>query len=417
MAPPVQNIFRQEAIDFQQSARQWGELSLVQPMSSKLLGWMLVVAILCMAGFLFAAEYTRKETVLGYLTPTAGTAKIFAPQQGSIRAVHVIEGQQVEQGQPLLTVETSQLAGDGIDVNATLLAMLKAQKDLIIQQIAAEEQRTGSERQRLTTMVAGLDAQVQHLQARIANQMELIRLAHSDVDAASKLEGQGLISAIETRRRRAALLEQFQALDTLYQQLAAQDNQLVEARATLQQLPIVMEQKVQGLRNELSIVRQRIAEIDARQAYVIRAPIAGRVSALQATVGQTVDLHRLQLEIIPLDGVLQAEMFVPTRAIGFVQPGQPVRIMYEAFPYQNFGTYRGRITNVSQTILTPSDVAGPLALKEPAYRITVALERSAIMAYGKKIPLQSDMLLRADIIVETRSLMRWLLDPLLSVRT
>ncbi len=386
-------------------------------MSTKLLAWLLIVTVASLAGFLFVSEYTRKETVLGYLTPTAGTAKIFAPQQGSIRTVLVAEGQEVEQGQPLLTVETSQLAGNGADVNTTLLATLKPQRDLITQQIAAEEQRTGSEKERLATMVAGLEAQVQHLQARVANQLELIRLAHSDVDAANKLEAQGLFSAIEARRRRAALLEQFQALDTLYQQLAAQENQLVETRATLQQLPIVMEQKVQSLRNELSSVTQRIAEIEARRAYVIRAPIAGRVSALQATVGQTTDGRRLQLEIVPLDSVLQAEMFVPTRAIGFVQPGQQVRIMYEAFPYQNFGTYRGKITKVSQTILTPSDVEGPLTLKEPAYRITVSLERSDITAYGKRISLQSGMLLRADIILDTRRLMQWLLDPILSVRT
>jgi membrane fusion protein len=58
----------------------------------------------------------------------------------------------------------------------------------------------------------------------------------------------------------------------------------------------------------------------------------------------------------------------------------------------------------------------PIELKEPAYRITVALDRPDIDAYGKKIPLQADMLLRADIILEKRSLISWLLDPLLSVR-
>jgi membrane fusion protein len=55
-------------------------------------------------------------------------------------------------------------------------------------------------------------------------------------------------------------------------------------------------------------------------------------------------------------------------------------------------------------------------LKEPAYRITASLERSDINAYGKTIPLQADMLLKADIILEKRSLLRWFLDPLLSVR-
>ena len=137
---------------------------------------------------------------------------------------------------------------------------------------------------------------------------------------------------------------------------------------------------------------------------------------LQATVGQFADPRRLQLEIVPNNSVLQAELLVATRAIGFVRPGQKVKIKYEAFPYQNFGTYTGQIINVSQTIVTSADASGPIALKEPAYRVTASLERPDIDAYGKKIPLQADMLLSADIILEQRSLVRWFLDPLLSLR-
>lgn len=137
---------------------------------------------------------------------------------------------------------------------------------------------------------------------------------------------------------------------------------------------------------------------------------------MQAKVGQFADPRRLQMEIIPNDSVLEAELFVPARAIGFVEPGQKVRILYEAFPYQQFGTYGGRVVKVSQTILTGNDASGPLALKEPAYRVTAALDRPDIDAYGKRVPLQADMLLRADIILAKRSLVSWFLDPLLSVR-
>jgi membrane fusion protein len=211
-------------------------------------------------------------------------------------------------------------------------------------------------------------------------------------------------------------LEQKQVLSGLQQQLAAKQNQLVEAKASLSQLPTLMAQKVQALRNELSTNEQRIAEIKGRGAYVIRAPTAGRVSTMQATIGQNADPQRLQLEIIPEDSVLQAELFLPARAIGFVETGQTVRIMYDAFPYQHFGTYRGQVVKVSQTILTGSDVAGAIKLNEPGYRVTAALERPDINAYGKIISLQSDMLLKADIILERRSLISWLTNPFRSVR-
>jgi membrane fusion protein len=119
---------------------------------------------------------------------------------------------------------------------------------------------------------------------------------------------------------------------------------------------------------------------------------------------------------VPTGSALQAELFVPTRAIGFVRVGQEVRILYDAFPYQHFGTYRGRVIKVSQTILMGSDVSIPVEIKEPSYKVTVALDRPDIDAYGESITLQPDMLLRADIILERRSLVNWLLSPLLDTR-
>ena len=89
-----------------------------------------------------------------------------------------------------------------------------------------------------------------------------------------------------------------------------------------------------------------------------------------------------------------------------------MRILFDAFPYQRFGTYHGRIVKVSQTVLLDSDVSGPVKLQEPAYAATVALDRPDVTAHGKTIPLQPDMSLRADIILEKRTLVDWIIGPL-----
>jgi len=410
------SLFRQEALDFQRHSRAWGQVALLQPLPVKVMTWFIAVTTALIIISLFLGQYSRKETVAGYLTPTSGTSKIFVPHVGTIKEIHVSEGQQVREGQTLLTIDTDQIAANGLDVNATMLDTLRSQKDLLTGQIAAEERRTRSERERLTAIIEGLEIEISQLQAQLKIQGERIRVEEEFVTSATELKKQGYMADTEYKRRQVVFLEQKQNLNSLNQQLAARQNQLTESRYSLQQLPTVMASKIQGLRSELATTQQRIAEIGGRRAYVIRAPAAGRVSTLQATVGQFADPRRLQMEIVPSESVLQAELFVPTRAIGFVQPGQEVRILYEAFPYQQFGTYSGKVLKISQTILTKSDTFGPIELKEPAYRVTAALDRPNIDAYGKKIPLQADMLLRADIILEKRSLVSWLLDPLLSVR-
>jgi membrane fusion protein len=410
------SLLRQEAIEFQQHHRQWGQVVLLQPLPVKIMAWSITAAAGLVIVFLLLAQYARKETVIGYLTPTSGTVKIFAPQQGTIDAIYVEQGQHIEEAQPLMSITTSQIAANGQDVNATMLNTLTVHKDSLAWQIAADEQRAASERERLTAMIGGLETELVHLRAQIALQNERIQISEELLANAAQLVPRGHVSKLEKRRRQAELLEQKQNFTALSQQLATRQNQLTETRYSLDQLPTYMAEKIQLLRNELTETEQRIVEFNGRRAYIIRAPIAGRISTLQVSVGQTANPQRLQLQIVPTGSALQAELFVPTRAIGFVRVGQEVRILYDAFPYQHFGTYRGRITTVSQTILMGSDVSIPVEIKEPCYKVTVALDRPDIDAYGESITLQPDMLLRADIILERRSLVNWLLSPLLDTR-
>jgi membrane fusion protein len=410
-------LFRQEAIDFEQQFRQGGQVALLQPLSTKIIAWLVAVSVALIITFLFLGQYARKETVIGFLAPTSGIAKIFATKPGTIKDIYVKEGQEVKKGQPLLAVETSQIAASGQDVNAGMLAPLESQETHLKDQIAAEQERMKSEQARLSATASGLETEISELHAQIETQQEQFRLSSELVSSVSGLAARGIVSELDYKKRQVEALEQKQKLDYLNQQLAARENQLNEARSSLEQLPTVTAGKIQGLRGELTTTEQHITEISARRAYEIRAPAAGRVTILQATLGQFADTARPEMEILPDGSVLQAELFVPTRAIGFVQPGQEVRILYDAFPYQQFGTYRGRVIEISQTILTRTDTIGPIELKEPAYRVKVSLDRPDIDAYGKRIPLQADMLLRADIILEKRTLLKWLLDPLLSLRT
>jgi membrane fusion protein len=117
--------------------------------------------------------------------------------------------------------------------------------------------------------------------------------------------------------------------------------------------------------------------------------------------------------IIPVDTELRAELYAPTRAIGFVREGQETRILYDAFPYQRFGSFGGRVASISRTVIDPRESEVPLRLEEPVYRIQVALDRQDLEARG--VPLQPGMTLNANIILERQSFLGWLLKPLNAV--
>lgn len=109
-------------------------------------------------------------------------------------------------------------------------------------------------------------------------------------------------------------------------------------------------------------------------------------------------------------------MFLPSRAIGFVEKNQKVLIRYDAFPYQRYGLYGGRIVQIAETVINPNEISIQLPIQEPVYRIKVELDKQTVNAYNKEMPLQTGMSVAAEIILEERSLGQWLLEPIYSLR-
>ena len=410
------SLFRPEAIAFQTQYRDFGQVGRFQTTSLKALSWVLAITVGLSIVFVCLAGYTRKETVSGYLAPATGSAEIFVPQQGTVTAVYVAQDQVVSRGDVLLTIDTSQLTADGLDVNATILKSLSVQKILLTSQVEAENRAARAEKERLAAAISSGEAELTQLSSQMGFQQEQIDIGEKLVASAKKMNAKGYFTAPELYKRQEDLLEARQVLSSLKQRYTARETELAQTRSSLQQLPTESARRLQPLQSELAQVEQRIAEVAGRRAFSLRAPIAGRIADVQATVGQIADPKRVQLVIMPLKSPLQAVLFVPTRAVGFVRADQKVRLLYDAFPFQRFGAYSGHIVSITKTILSDAGVAAPLELKEPAYKVIAALDRPDVDANGQKVPLQAGMLLQADILLEKRELIRWLLGPILAVR-
>src|SRR3954471_11133000 len=121
------SLFRQEAIEFQRGQREFGDIALLQPVSTKLLAWLLAAVVTIAIVFLCFAQFSRKQTVPGFLTPAAGTLKVFPNREGVVTELYVKQGQRVENGDPLFSVSTPQIAANGEDLDAAKLASLGRQ--------------------------------------------------------------------------------------------------------------------------------------------------------------------------------------------------------------------------------------------------------------------------------------------------
>jgi membrane fusion protein len=144
--------------------------------------------------------------------------------------------------------------------------------------------------------------------------------------------------------------------------------------------------------------------------------MAGTVTNIAVSKGQVVGTATPLATIIPSDSDLHAELLVPTRAIGFVHAGQVVQLRYEAFPYERFGQYQGKIESVGSSAWVAGEHLGPLTLSEPVYRIIVVLDKQTVSANGQALALRPGMLVSADLLMERRTLLEWLFQPLLQLK-
>jgi membrane fusion protein len=142
-----------------------------------------------------------------------------------------------------------------------------------------------------------------------------------------------------------------------------------------------------------------------------------------AEPGQSVSPASALASLIPAGAKLQAHLFAPSGAVGFVRPDQEVRLRFEAFPYQKFGHQGGHVLQVSRTPLAAPELAG-LSLSaptgaghsaEPMFRITVEMDESQLRNFGGNQPLVAGMRMQADVLLERRRLIEWLFEPVLGL--
>ncbi|HEY0425249.1 MAG TPA: HlyD family efflux transporter periplasmic adaptor subunit, partial [Rhodopila sp.] len=377
----------------------------------------LVAAVVALTGFVGTQSYARKAAVTGYLAPMHGVVRVLAPRAGIITAIDVTEGDVVKAGDRLMSVRTQRTAAGGADLDETVRQSLGRQRDLQLHQVSLEQETARSEADRLKERIVRLTQECDAMAMQIAAQRDRNKLAVEQATVSRDLATQGFVSAVEQRRREDARISQAQALSGLNQQLAAKQGELVELRYALTELPAHSAARVATMRSAAAEIDTRLADAEGQHAYLVVAPAAGRVSAVQATVGNPADPTHPLLSIVPEGEDLQAVLFVPERAIGFVAPGQSVRLALDAFPFERFGAQEGTITSVAHTLLRPEQLSAVMQLpSEPSYRVTATLRAQSISAYQSRIPLQADMQLHANIIFDRRSFVQWLLDPVLSIR-
>jgi membrane fusion protein len=409
----MSGLFRQEVVEARRG--EWlGSIIIVAPLSR----WLLTVLAVALAAtillFLVFGHYTRRETVTGQLVPSAGLLNIVAPSAGTIVTLHVRDGEQVKAGEVLVELSSNQDSAALGDTHSLVGQQLDTQRARLQADLSDQQQLAQQQSDALRSKIVLLQAQ----QAQIAGQLAIEQKQVADnqdlLERFVPLGSKGYVSQMQIQQQRGALLDAQSQYKTLTRQQLDVRQQLDETHQQLAQLPLDSAAKRNDTERQLAGVAQSIAQNELQRATVLRAPSDGIVSTVLPKTGQMVSAGQSLLSIVSAGSVLQAQLLVPSRAIGFIDPGSRVVLRYEAFPYQKFGQQYGEVTDVSRSALTASEIIALIGQQsqEPLYRVQVKLDSQAVLAYGKDEPVKPGMVLQADVLMDRRSLLEWVFEPL-----
>ncbi|HZA94622.1 MAG TPA: HlyD family efflux transporter periplasmic adaptor subunit, partial [Burkholderiaceae bacterium] len=355
-------LFRQQAIDAQRE-KLLGEVSLARTVPMWGYTLLAVAFAAALVAFSIWGEYARRERVDGFLALDSGAARLLAPQAGTIAEFLAKEGEEVAAGQPLIRLSFERVTAAGVTSG-----------ELVQREIG--DRISGLEREQLQVRLLGrqqaeiLRRKMDDLQRELA-QFELeiraqqTRLASSrnEYQRAEDLYKDKFYSESKLIEFRNNVLDQQVKLEGLKRQRASVERELSATRSELPLIETKVGSQIDQVKRQMSELQQGSVQEAAKRENVIRAPIAGVFTNIAANSGEAVADEAPLAMVVPKGGGLHAQLLVPTRAIGFVQPGQAVVLRYDAFPFQRFGQYRGTVERVSSTVWSPGERVGPMTVR------------------------------------------------------
>ncbi len=354
----------------------------------------------------FTARLDQTISVRGRLEPSGSVQNIESPSNGVVLEVFVKEGQPIQAGSPLLTVEAKGLAsrrqaleqsirllnlhadslqaiissnGDPVRMGAMPLLPAVSDPELAEKLVTArnQTQQLRSQLEQLDTRLASREESLQ-LQKRIASDMKPV------------FEGGGL-----ARNAYLTQLNQVQELTAEVATLKGELSRVIGSAST--QLSEVNRQQI-NLKSELVGVKEAIGY------RTIKAPVSGVVFDSKVAPFSVVNTSQILLKIVP-ENRLQAKVEIPNSDIGFVRVGMPASVAVDSFPSGEFGYIQGELSRLGSDALPPDSASG-----EFRFPAVIDLNQQGVLSGSQELNLQSGMGITANIKLRSRPAISILTD-------
>lgn len=367
----------------------------------------------------------------------AGHSQVIQIYEHSRLAVlHVKEGQKVNQGDALLTLDILGVDEEvkGLQKKIDSLLLLKLRYQALSQEASPQklyhfnklDEKTKKsilisyqkEKDEFESNINLIDTEIEinnKNQTLIHNELLSLNTLKENINQRfllkKKLFIKKIISQMEYLENEKELLEINRVItikNAEYQLIKSQEKKLNENLDTLEkQKKLEWHDKYKQYESELLIYSQNLNHAQKRQQLkIVRAPVTGTVQQItNYTLGSSLQPSQQVMTIIPDNQHNIAEVNILNKDIGFIHVGQKAMIKIDAFPYTRYGTLEGNITNIAKDSIQHEQ----LGLVYPA---TIELNTQMIESNNQQYSLAPGMSLVAEIIIDKRRVIDYFLSPI-----
>lgn|GEM_PF-6267970 len=399
----MSEIFRKKVLDSKTSDAQFhGSPTSRMPSSWSYISALLVAFVIVAAVFSTISTIPRTERVRGMLQYEAADVVVFPVSDGVVYSCDVSNGENVVQGQILATIRAEQFLQRGSPLYERELENINQERDLV-------RDRKQAARDKLADDLKAIELELSKYRNLIADNersLQLLRIRHETAqerasDAETFFE-EGLIPKTDLYELRERKL-------VIEQSIIQVETDLGSFNSDVEALMVQQSRMKAATREELVSFDQQLNQISANKlriqsdsGYSLRAPKSGIITNSTCKIGNTASPNASIMSIVPSDSYLIAELFVPSTSITFIEPGQLVKLRYDALPHQKYGTYSGEISEVAATIFPQSNLDQSQQASSSLYRVRVALDQQQIVFQDSRIELRPGMEFSAQIVLEER---------------
>jgi HlyD family secretion protein len=365
------------------------------------------------------APLAETIAVQGKLEPSNNTKRIDAPVPGVVEAVLVKEGQAVRKGDPLVRFDLREprsrlQAAESIRqrlVNDNLVAAATLGDTARIRNLSANQRlQLASQAEELASRREAARQELRKSEERLAGERASLATYRNIANRYVGLVAQGAASEVQLLEARQKAQQSASAVAQEQREVARLRSTLVNTGATTN---VELRRKVEEnlrqiaqLDSDIRLARQQI------QFGQLTAPADGTVFDIEVSPGSVVALGtgtssnasgKSLMKVVPRDA-LQARVYLPNQAIGFVQRGQRADLQIQAFDASDFGTVPAVVERIGSDALPAEEQKRELGTDSSGlfYPAVMRLERQSIQLPNSTAPLQPGMSLTANIKLRER---------------